>query len=345
MLKIGYLYISILIYALPVKAQSIDFVQARVIFIGDAGKIDKAQSLVIHHASQQIIKGRTNVVFLGDNIYPNGMGLKGSKEEEETKRILRSQFIPMQKQGTPVYFIPGNHDWDRSGKQGLAKIKRQSDYLKEQGNKLLKMVPANGCPDPVAINIHEKLTIIMYDSEWWLFPYAKDQVSGECACKNEQEVLDRFKELVLKNKGKILLVASHHPFLTYGEHGGYKKIPVIGGLFSYFKSKFPFRQDTAHPIYQDMVRKISSVFNGVPHVIYVAGHDHGLQYIEGENIQVVSGAGAKKNEVRKGEGSLFAGAMSGYVVADLLRPQKLRISFFAETEKGMQKVFSKMVTF
>ncbi len=340
LVHVTFVTILMLSYAFTSAAQSAD---ARIIFIGDAGKIDRAQAMVLRHASQQIIKGRTHVVFLGDNIYPNGIGLPGSREEATTKEILRSQFVPMRKNGAAVYFIPGNHDWDRSGKLGLAKVKRQSDYLKEQGDALLKMLPADGCPDPMAIKINDKFTIIVYDSEWWLFPYTKNNSSGACKCKNEQEVLDRLKQLVEQNKGKTLLVASHHPFKTYGEHGGYKEIPVFGGLYRVVKSTFPFKQDTAHPLYQNMVSKITAVFKGVPNVIYVAGHDHGLQFIEGQNIQIVSGAGAKQSDVHKGAGSLFATAKPGYVIADLTSPQQLKISFFAETEKGIQAVFTKMI--
>jgi UDP-2,3-diacylglucosamine pyrophosphatase LpxH len=52
----------------------------------------------------------------------------------------------MRSKGAPVYFIPGNHDWDRMGTDGLQKIKLQWQYLNDQNDSLLKMVPANGCP-------------------------------------------------------------------------------------------------------------------------------------------------------------------------------------------------------
>ena len=37
----------------------------------------------------------------------------------------------MRSKGAPVYFIPGNHDWDKGGKNGLAKIKQEWYYLEE----------------------------------------------------------------------------------------------------------------------------------------------------------------------------------------------------------------------
>jgi UDP-2,3-diacylglucosamine pyrophosphatase LpxH len=320
-----------------------DSIISRVIFIGDAGEMDAGQSAVIKHAAGNVLKGKTIVMFLGDNIYPKGIGLPGSAEEAETKAILRSQFTPMRAKGSPVYFIPGNHDWDKSGRQGLAKIKRQGEYLKEQQDSLLALVPPNGCPDPVAIQVSPQLTIIVFDSEWWLFPYNKDNPDGKCSCNSKEEVLERLKVLKAQNKDKFILLASHHPFQTYGAHSGYTSLPVIGGLFQFIKQTFPAAEDTHHRLYKEMIRKISGIFDSDSNVIYVAGHDHGLQFIKSKNIQVVSGAGAKNSAVFKGENSLFADAKPGYVIADLLSNKKLKLTFIIETANGMQEVFTNLI--
>src|SRR5690606_3049046 len=158
-------FIAFLFLGISVRAQ-VD-VQNRVIFIGDAGEINFKQETIIPRAAELVIEGKTTVMYLGDNIYSHGIGLPGSKEEEETKEILRSQYLPMRETGAPVYFIPGNHDWDRMGKKGLAKIRAQGDFLKSQQDSLL--VPENGCPDPLEIPISDSLVIVTYDSECWLF--------------------------------------------------------------------------------------------------------------------------------------------------------------------------------
>src|SRR5690606_28842809 len=98
--------------------QAQDSVVNRIILIGDAGEINFKQETIIPRAAEQILAGKTSVFYLGDNIYPAGLGLPGSDEEEETKQILRSQYEVMVDRGVPVYFIPGNHDWDRMGKDG-----------------------------------------------------------------------------------------------------------------------------------------------------------------------------------------------------------------------------------
>ena len=156
-----------------------------MIFIGDAGEINKEQQAIISSAANIIIPNKTTVMYLGDNIYPRGMGLPGSKEEETTKKILQSQYKPMRSKGAPVYFVPGNHDWDKMGPKGLEKIKQQWAYLDEQHDSLLQLVPPNGCPDPVAINISDSLTIIAFDSEWWLYPFNKANPDADCSCRTK----------------------------------------------------------------------------------------------------------------------------------------------------------------
>lgn len=351
-------FLLLIILGNSMNAQQKDLIYSRVIFIGDAGEMDTQQSAVLKHAAANVIKGKTTVMYLGDNIYPKGMGLPGSKEEQQTKEILRSQYQPMREQGAPVYFIPGNHDWDKMGPDGLAKIKRQWEFLEEQNDSLLKLVPRDGCPDPVEIQVSPDVTIIAFDSEWWLFPYSKDNPDAECDCNNRDAVINRLEELLDKNRDKVILLASHHPFKTYGTHGGYYSwkdhlfpfsalnknllvpMPLIGSLYPLLRSAFPTPEDTGNPLYQYMVKRIEQVFNRFPNIVRVAGHEHGLQFIKDKNsLQVVSGAGAKHSYVVKGRYALYASALPGYVVADELEGQKMRFTYFVETDKGVAKAF------
>lgn len=313
----------------PLWAQQQDSLLARLIFIGDAGQVDRDQTLVIKDAASRIIKDKTKVMYLGDNIYPKGMGLPGSKEEQQTQAILRSQYLPMRQQGAPVYFVPGNHDWDHSGRQGLAKIKRQGAFLNEQQDSLLKLLPPNGCPDPIEMRVSDEVTMVIIDSEWWLFPYAKENKAGDCNCGTEQSVLDKLTAIVKKNKNKTILLASHHPFQSYGKHG--------------LRWVFPSPEDLRHKKYKAMVSRINKAMAGSTRVIHVAGHDHGLQFIKNKYTQVVSGSGAKKSAVIKGENSLFADSRHGYVLADVYPGQRLEFRFFVATARGVEEVFTTII--
>jgi hypothetical protein len=49
--------------------------------------------------------------------------------------------------------------------------------------------------------------IIAFDSEWWLFPFEKNNPDAMCDCKTKDEITARFEELVYKNRYKTILLA------------------------------------------------------------------------------------------------------------------------------------------
>lgn len=333
-----------------------DSVKYRVILIGDAGEMNDGQTASLKNAAKHVIKGKTTTLYLGDNIYPVGMAIPGYGDFAETSKILQSQFQPMRDAGAAVYFIPGNHDWDKSGPNGLAKIQAQSDYLASFNDPLLKLIPNSGCPDPIAIKLSDKLTVIAYDSEWWLFPYNK--ANPDCDCQTKDEVLTKMEDLMEQNRDKIILLASHHPFQSYGSHGGYFTLrnhlfpltslnknlyipmPGLGSLYPILRSTLLSPEDLNHPLYKDMMKSINGVFGDKPNVIYVAGHEHGLQLIKSKQLQIVSGAGSKMNPNKKGKNSLFQEFRQGYVIADQLLNNNMRYDYYVYADTGVVKVFS-----
>lgn len=331
---------------------------ARVILIGDAGLKDDQQQQLMRLAAEQVLPGRTTVLFLGDNVYPRGMNLPGQGDSTWGQGILRSQYEPMRAKGAPVYFIPGNHDWDRMGPDGLAKIKLQWQFLEAQNDPLLKLVPADGCPDPVEIEVSDSLSIIAFDSEWWLFPYPKNNPGAECACQTKADVAERMQALLYKNRHKVVLLASHHPFETYGVHGGrfsfkdhlfpltaanknlYIPLPLVGSLYPLLRTVFTNAEDKGHPLYRDMIRQVGKAAEAHQNMVHVSGHDHGLQLIEKEILQVVSGSGAKNSATYKGKGSLYATSHNGFVVADLMPGNQLLLKYFTVEGERLDNAYT-----
>src|SRR5690606_37934869 len=286
--RLIYILLAIINFDLAVTAQP--QLKHRLIFIGDAGEINPKQQAVITAAAGKVLPEKTSVFYLGDNIYPRGMNMERDNAVIEDQQILRSQFEPFRSKNVPVYFIPGNHDWDRMGKKGLEKIRAQNDFIAAQKDSLLQMIPKNGCPDPIAIPFGDEAVVIAYDSEWWLFPYKKKRSDDICECDTEQDVLDQLATLLWEHKNKIIFLASHHPFQSYGEHGGkfslkehifpltalnphiYIPLPVVGSLYPLLrKTVFINAEDIPHPQYQHFIKQITSTIDGFANVIKVAG--------------------------------------------------------------------------
>lgn len=357
-MKHVYLLLSLLFFIVIADAQ--DSVTARIIFIGDAGEINTQQNNVLSDASDKIIPGKTTVMFLGDNIYPRGMALPDGADTLPMTLILRSEYEPMRAKNASVYFIPGNHDWDNSGPDGLNKIKQQWQFIEDQNDSLLKFVPADGCPDPYEINISDSLVIIAMDSEWWLFPYDRDNKDADCNCTASRDVLATLRELLYKNRYKTILLATHHPFRSYGSHGGYFNwkehifpltdlyknlylpLPVVGSLYPLMRKTFPGTEDLRHPLYKDMINSIDDVFKAFPNIIHVSGHEHGLQLIvdsSGQFTQIVSGGGAKGNYTFKGTHSLFAHQGAGFVTIDILQNNQLIFTYYTYSDSALSQSY------
>lgn len=352
--RLLYCLLPLLLLAISTQAQ--DSIVKRIIFIGDAGEINPDQCTLIPDAANYVIANKTTVLFLGDNIYPVGMGLPGSKEAACTQQILQSQFTPFRNKGATVYFVPGNHDWDRMGKDGYAKIREQGRFIAEQHDSLLKLVPENGCVGPYEINISDSLAIIAFDSEWWLFPHEKPTTG--CDCETKKAFIEKLNELLYKNRYKMILLAAHHPFQSYGHHGGYYSLkdhlfpltavnknlyiplPIIGSLYPLLRSTLQSPEDRLHPLYQEMIKQVDGVFKDFPNLVHVAGHEHGLQFIKSSQTQIVSGSGAKEAFVKKGKNSLFAAKEHGFVTVDQLLNNDLKITFYALNDKVMSVVFT-----
>lgn len=323
-------------------AQEID---RRLILIGDAGEINAEQALLIPIAAEQSIPGRTSAYFLGDNIYPTGMGLDDSSSKASSK-ILKSQFTPFRERGIPVYFMAGNHDWDKSGRDGLAKIKAQEAALHRLKDTALRFVPSAGSLGPFVEQITPNIITLLYDSEFWLFPHhdtAMVDVKGQ-----KKHFLNALDSVQKKHQDKLLLIMSHHPMRSYGEHslrfsisdhlfplrklwkGLYLPLPVVGSAYPLLRSTvFKTAEDLKHPNYRELIASVTEICNDHPNVIYISGHDHGLQLIRNDKFtQVVSGSGAKTSHIRSAPDLQYRHGQQGFTTIDFFTNGDLTISFY-----------------
>ncbi|MEO6547141.1 MAG: BamA/TamA family outer membrane protein [Ferruginibacter sp.] len=358
MKKVLFLFVLLVNFLQFATAQ--DSVRYRVILIGDAGEINTEQQAVMLDAAQNALTGKTIAIFLGDNIYPKGLELQGNAAKV-SQAILRSQYEGLRKSGVPVYFVPGNHDWDKSGPAGYAKMIAVNKFFREQNDSLLQLIPKDACPGPYELNVSENLVIVAMDSEWWLYPFSKRTEGSDCECKTKREILGKLNDILERNKNKIVLFATHHPFKTNGSHGGYYNLkdhifpltnlnknlyvplPLIGSLYPVLRSTFPTPEDVKNVLYKDMIDNVEAVLKLHPNIIHVAGHEHVLQLIEGDVLELGSGAGSKHTPARNIKGTLFSNSATGYVIADILLDDSIRLTYrvYQHGKIETAKVFGK----
>ena len=149
------------------------------------------------------------------------------------------------------------------------------------------------------------------------------------------------------NKHRRIIVAAHHPLITYGEHGGiftwkahifplaelsdylHIPLPVIGSIYPLYRKWFGHNQDTVHPLYAKMSRSIQRIMADHPGSVFVAGHEHALQYIVRDSSHfIVSGSGAKTEHVKKKGDAVIATAVRGFARLDILSDGSLGLKFY-----------------
>ncbi len=145
--KIGLLAAMLLVAGFAFSQD--DTITQRIVFIGDAGQLNAQGLHPVVNAVKKLISldKRTTVVYLGDNVYKNGLPDPETADYEKYKAILDSQLLIAEGKQAEVIMMPGNHDWQNGREGGYDAILRQqlyADFIISKKN--VKYFPKDGCP-------------------------------------------------------------------------------------------------------------------------------------------------------------------------------------------------------
>lgn len=334
----------------------------RVVLIGDAGEYEsdtdnlKALSRVARQAPE-----RTVVVFLGDNVYPRGvpavpegetvadLPLAMGEERDSAEEKLRAQIHAVERAGAQGIFLPGNHDWDRNGDDGLARILAQGDFIATAAEDptRVRMLPGDGCPGPVFMDLGESLRLILVDTVWLL---RRDRERTETGCTWGSEADGQamepagnnavFEALLAAVEGagdRHVLFATHHPFKSRGPHGGYFTVQEFFFPFTLLNEKLYIPLPILYPVVrywvvrsdEDLIgsenelvrRRLEAILSEAANLptIAAAGHEHSMQVFDDPRypiLYLVSGAGSKTTPVGTTDDTLFKDRDIGFMVVD-----------------------------
>jgi len=109
------------------KKTSKDNIRHIIYLIGDAGHPENDAIEVFELLKEQVRSEgvKSTVVFLGDNIYPGGMPDKDEKGRAEAEKILDYQLEELKKLDIKLYYIPGNHDWNKGKMNGISNVRKE----------------------------------------------------------------------------------------------------------------------------------------------------------------------------------------------------------------------------
>ncbi|RKD17192.1 hypothetical protein BCY91_03365 [Pelobium manganitolerans] len=294
------------------------------------------------------------VIFMGDNIYEHGMPEPdASDRKEKEKKIIEQMKVVENFEGKKI-FIPGNHDWNRSGYGGLEAVKRQEAFVENYLDSADVFIPSNGCAGPVEIQMNGNLVIIAIDSEWWLTKHDRsDRYEEGCSVENENQLIAQIKDIVLRNKNKNIVFTMHHPLFSNGKHGGYFTLldymfpltlvypnayiplPVIGSIYPLMRQYGLSRQDISNKKYQRLRNELMALFEEKPNIVVASGHEHALMLtkFKGQNY-ITSGAGSKNSALFKGNDALFGHGTKGFARLNYYKNGQCWVEFWEPEGDG-----------
>lgn len=305
--------------------------------IGDAGNASissSIQALYVLEAALKKSSRNTTVLFLGDNIYPNGLPKKEDPERELAEHRLQVQINSVKNFKGNTIFIPGNHDWYSNGVKG---VKRQQEFIEEQLGKN-SFLPRNGRPIKT-LEIGDDIVLIIVDSQWYITNWDKQPtMNDDGKIKSRNQFLDEFRQEIKKSRGKTTIVAIHHPMFSNGPHDGnydvkshLKPIPVLGSVKNLLrKTSGISNADLQNKFYRELQQNLVAAAKQNNKVIFVSGHEHNLQYIvENQIPQIISGSGSKTSATKINKGGKFTYGVNGYAVLDVYKDGSSSVKFIS----------------
>lgn len=326
-----------------------------IYLIGDAGGADMGESTNALMAFKDFIADKNTkqdyTIFLGDNIYEEGMPAANSDSRAEATHRIDVQIHAVKGFDGKVLFIPGNHDWYADG---LKSVKRQEEYIEKALGKNT-FQPEDGCSIET-IDISDDIVIIAIDTQWYLTNWDKHPtMNDECEIKTRSEFIDELEGELKKNNEKTVILAMHHPAYTYGPHNGgfsakkhlfpfQNKIPLPGvaSLIAQARSLGGVSvQDRYNMKYDELMDRLITLVRGNDRVIITSGHEHSLQYIEDEGIkQIVSGSGSKNSAVRLGQHARFTYGYQGFAVLKIYKDRSSEVSYYSAVDGKAELLYN-----
>ena len=329
----------------------------RVFLVGDAGEETDIQERTLGLLRQLADTSQVpfTCLFLGDNIYPSGMPSKKKADKRViAENALLKQMEVLAESGQDVIFLGGNHDWNEGHPGALKAIKRQAEFIEDFNHKNVKYIPEAGCPGPEEIELTDDVVLIIIDSQWWLQDWSTEKdINDDCEHRTRFEFMFDLSDMIRDNREKQIIIASHHPPVSSGSHGGYFTwkdhlfpftavneklwipLPVLGSIHPVYRSTYGHVQDQPHPKYDELIQGMLFALDKYEDVIVVSGHQHSLEYheVRGHHL-LVSGSGSRLDPIAKTPSTVYGHTAPGVMQLDLYERGRVNLEVWEADEEG-----------
>jgi hypothetical protein len=259
------------------------------------------------------------VLITGDLVHSDASNGISNAEEQKIERILQAC---QRSEQSRVIILPGDRDWDDSGKDGLKSVKELRKIIEKMNLPRVEWAIMDGCPGPKSFDLTAELVLIGIDTQWWNHPFDHPEpADGDCNTITETDILSELSELIDDAEGKNILLAGHFPLISVGEYGGKSKWtehltpPLYGSMKAAYHQNIGGVKDIHNVRFDPFRKELLKMIRDNSSIIYVSGHEHNLQIIKEEGSYLInSGSPTSAHHVGREAGKLrFAEAIPGLV--------------------------------
>ncbi len=302
-------------------------VDAVVFLLGDAGATVKNRTPLLPAIQADVEQwsaalrrdSAVSILFLGDNVYPQGVRDRGDPGFEADSLSLWNQIDLVAgpesvKHATVGLFVTGNHDWANTvGEAGFHRVQNLGEQLVlgRKAGRYVSLLPGPGDPGPVVRDLRRNVRIAFFDTHWFL---------QERSPAQRLQYFERLMKALNGARDREVILVAHHPYYSAGPHGAVMPGYHTLGIAYVLKQAGALVQDLNSPPYDALLAGLRRTFEASkkPPLIYAGGHDHSLQVLTGADdadprFVLVSGAGSKVSSLQMGPGLVFGEAEPGYM--------------------------------
>jgi hypothetical protein len=298
--------------------------QLRLLVAGNTADADPA----IYTSLQQRLNNPADpatVLFAGDYFPECTEAMIGYDKDQNNGPEVFPTLTPVlqlirNNPGTEFYLIPGDRDWDKSGKNGLSCVKALEDYLEDQQLDNLHWPLDKGCPGPEFVELAPTVLLMMINTQWWNHPYDKPVPSdADCDFADPAIALDEIISAIEENQDQNVIIAGHYPPKSQGRYGGefpardHFLPPIVGSFRLSYRQNVGTPEELVNTRFANLANQLIDYNSQLEGLLFVGAQDHSQQLLKfGRNYILNAGAAGPGRWVAKHKPAIHTSCNAGF---------------------------------
>lgn len=338
-------FFALVLFALPTVVSA----QLRLLVIGNTADADPA----VYASLQQGISAAgdpATVLFAGDYIPECTEGMLGYSKKKGNGPEVFPTLSPVlelirRNPGTEFYLIPGDRDWDKSGKDGLSCVTALEDYLEDQDLDNLHWPLDKGCPGPETVELTPALKLMMINTQWWNHPHDKPvPADGNCDFADPSIALDEIISTIEENQDQNVIIAGHYPPRSQGRFGGkfpsrdHFLPPVVGSFRLSYRQNVGTPEELTNARFAHLADKLKDYNSQFEGLLFIGAQDQSQQLLKfGRNYILNAGAPGPGHWVAKHKPAIHTSREAGFTEISYAADGSVTYKYITTTDQRVER--------